>query len=576
MIRNSNSVVTSTPVLNHKRSRIKIGPVDHYSSSQHGRLTPNFIKPVFPGDTFTLNDFAGFCYADKSLKLPLQDIMFDQFFFFVPFRIIDRLNWEKVLGYRDKVLDQKTYSIPQISFGLNFDDALYHLTEADIAKFAPHLIFSYLGYNVPDAYDNYSVDGSAYPLMAYWTIWNEFFRDENLDDTIDIDTVLASISSADLTDFISQGDDGYDVLAVLEAAHLIPERVNKLSDILTRGMLSPQKSPDGQPVPIYLAGSAPVYWQATSPGWSGTTNNIVFGDYTSGGGVNGKVDKAFVVDANGSTQEMTNGQIELYADLQHAGAFDINQLRLAWSIQELYETKAKTGSRYISYIRGVWGVVVPDSVLDRPEYLGGSRVTLNNMPVLNTASDLGLFSGYSATIFNGSQFDKTFLEYGFVIGVHCERVFHTYPQGIDEDVWLKQVELDIYNPLFAGIGNMSQKKHLIFGSDHSVFNYQEAWPLERSQLPRASGIFGSLGGTIYQEYREKWLYADYYSEAPTYNSKWLKEPTENVARTMTGELIVNAPDPVIGFQYMFDFKFVYTLTRIIPVDSQPAKLFTRW
>lgn len=575
MIRNSNSVVTSTPVLNHKRSRIKVGPVDHFSSSQHGRLTPNFIKPVFPGDTFTLNDFAGFCYADKSQKLPLQDIIYDQFFFFVPFRIIDRNNWEKVLGYRDKVLDKKTYSIPQIDIFLDFSTFRDLEHDASIVdKLAPHLLFSYLGYNVPDSFENYFVNGSAYPLMAYWTIWNEFFRDENLDDTIDIDTILSNLSSFVLSD-LSGGSSDLDFFEAAERYHIIPERVNKLSDILTRGMLSPQKSPDGTAVPIYLAGLAPL---KAFPGTESSKlgNPLKVG---VGGGTAANVNIGFDGDGNltsgASVVDNITG-INLYADLQDAAGFDINQVRLAWSIQELYETKAKTGSRYISYIRGVWGVVVPDSVLDRPEYLGGSRVTLNNMPVLNTASDLGLFSGYSATLFNGSQFDKTFLEYGFVIGVHCERVFHTYPQGIDEDVWLKQVELDIYNPLFAGIGNMAQKKHLIFGSDHSVFNYQEAWPLERSQLARCSGIFGSLGGTIYQEYREKWLYADYYEVAPTYNSIWLKEPTENVARTMTGELIVNAPDPVVGFQYMFDFKFVYTLTRIIPVDSQPAKLFTRW
>ena len=576
MIRNSNSVVTSTPVLQHKRSRIKIGPVDHFSSSQHGRLTPNFIKPIFPGDTFTMNDFAGFMYADKSLKLPLQDIMYDQFFFFVPFRIIDRDNWEKVLGYRDKALDKKTYSIPQLDFNLNLQTMRNDFGDDDIVdRIAPHLLFSYLGYNVPDSFGDYKVEGSAYPLMAYWTIWNEFFRDENLDDTIDIDTVLASLYQSNLSGDVIDGGVYSDIMASLAEFHLIPERVNKLSDILTRGMISPQKSPDGQAVPIYLAGLAPLK-AYSGTGSSPLGNPLKVG---IGGGTASNVPLGFDGDGN-----LTSGAdvvdnitgINLYADLQDAAGFDINQVRLAWSIQELYETKAKTGSRYISYIRGVWGVVVPDSVLDRPEYLGGSRITLNNMPVLNTANNLGLFSGYSATLFNGSQFDKTFLEYGFVIGVHCERVFHTYPQGIDEDVWLKTVELDMYNPLFAGIGNMAQKKHLIYGSDHTVFNYQEAWPLERSQLSRASGIFGSLGGTEYQEYREKWLYADYYDEAPTFNSTWLKEPTENVARTMTGELIVNAPDPVIGFQYMFDFKFVYTLTRIIPVDSEPAKLFTRW
>lgn len=576
MSRESTSIVTSVPTNRKPRTRIHFGPVDHLSSSQHGRLTPNFIKMIYPGDTFNMNDFAGFAYADKSLKLPLNDIIYDQFFFFVPFRIIDRNNWEKVLGYKDSPLDTRVYGVPQVEYNCSLRSGNVGITSTrfnTMSKIMPHLLFGFLGYNQPeiavtgntssDFFDDMIYKGSAYPLMSYWTIWNEFFRDENLDTSIDLTTALYNINNAvyTLPYVVANASSDQDVIDHLDSLHLIPERANKLHDPITSGMITPQKSPDGQPVTLFLGGAAPV-----------KTASLL-------------ESSAQVLTSNTSTKQVrvqfVNSDSEtviepMYVDLQDATAVDINALRLAFSIQSLYEAKGRFGSRYIEYIRGIWSIEVPDSMLDRPEYLGGCRLSMNNMPVLNTASNLGLFSGYSATLFNGCQFDKTFLEYGFLIGVHCERIRHIYPQGRDSDIWDKSVELDFYNPKFAELGFMGYKKDIVYSGDQSIFNYNEAWMFERTQLSRASGIFGPLGGSIYEEYREKWLYADYYDQAPTFNSTWLKEPTENVARTMTGELIVNANDPVVGFQYMFDFKFDYNITRIIPVFSTPADLGGRW
>lgn len=592
MSRESMSIVTSVPTNRKPRTKIDFGIVDHLSSAQHGRLTPNYIKPIFPGDTFTMKDFAGFAYADKSLRLPLNDILYDQFFFFVPFRIIDRKNWEKVLGHRDSPYDNNIYSVPQFTYHItqrNAGQSPSDQTLLDgISKLAPHLLPSFLGYSPAKLntfvsgnatlFDDTVLNGSAYPLMAYWTIWNEFFRDENLDASIDAATALTNIGySSNSIDFLlaTNNKDPNTVMGLLENLHIIPERVNKLHDPLTSGMISPQKSPDGQPVPLFLGGAAPLagtFGFKTADGADLPSGlQALYGSSVSGAPV-GDVEVYTAGGVDGVKIDSSNA----YVDLSQATAVDINALRLAFAIQSLYEAKGRFGSRYIEYIRGIWGISVPDSMLDRPEYLGGVRLAMNNMPVLNQADNLGLFSGYSATLFNGCNFDKTFLEYGFIIGLHCERVRHMYPQGRDVDVWDKSVELDFYNPKFAELGFMGYKKDLIYSGDSSIFNYNEAWTYERAQLSRASGIFGPLGGTIYQEYREKWTYADYYDQVPTFNAGWLKEPTENVARTMTGELIINATDAVIGFQYMFDFKFHPVITRIIPVYSTPADLGGRW
>lgn len=574
MPNNSNTVVTTVPSSTKKRSRITVGPVDLMSSAQHGRLVPNFIKPIFPGDTFTMEDFAGFAYADKSEKLPLSDILYDQFFFFVPFRLIDRRNWEKVLGYRENPLDKKVYGIPQISLNLNFEDVLDSIADpSDINKAMISWLPQYFHNCCVNDYDDQIISGSAYPLMAYWLLWNEYFRSEQLDNAIDIDTALANLEDFDINGNVFDGNNLEDIMSNLEYYHLIPERVNKLPDILTRGMISPQRSPDGQPVTLSLAGMAPlVVDQLHEIGGNLVVSGSDAGSTTKTGSI--AIDNNNILRAYSSSlaQDVLVNSINLAADMSSISAVDINQLRLAFAIQSLYETKGKFGTRYISYLRGVWGIIVPDSALDRPEYLGGCRLAFNNMPVLDTANNLGLFAGYSATLFNGAQFDKTFLEYGFVIGLHCERVRHIYPQGCDLDVWDKKVELDIYNPKFAELGYMGQKKALVYNGDNSVFNYNEAWPLERSQLSRANGIFGTLGGDLFQEFRQKWMYADFYDEAPTFNSEWLKEPTENVARTMTGQLIPGANNSLWGHQYMFNFKFRYTLTRIIPVYSEPATL----
>lgn len=589
MSRESMSIVTSVPTNRKPRTKIDLGIIDHLSSSQHGRLTPNYIKPIFPGDTFTMKDFAGFAYADKSLRLPLNDILYDQFFFFVPFRIIDRKNWEKVLGHRDSPYDNNIYSVPQFSFKITTKAASDNYTdtrEEAFSKILPHLLPSFLGNNLANLatfdssgttkYDDNVISGSAYPLMAYWEIWNQFFRDENLDASIDATTALTALRNfASVLNYLKANNTDVGLaMTKLEELHIIPERVNKLHDPLTSGMITPQKSPDGQPVPLFLGGAAPLagsFGFKTADGQNLPSGlQALYGSAVSGSP--GKVEVYTVDGLDGVQIDASNA----YVDLSEATAVDINALRLAFAIQSLYEAKGRFGSRYIEYIRGIWGLTVPDSMLDRPEYLGGVRLAMNNMPVLNQADNLGLFSGYSATLFNGCNFDKTFLEYGFVIGLHCERVRHMYPQGIDLDVWDKQVELDFYNPKFAELGFMGYKKSLIYAGVETIFNYNEAWTYERAQLSRASGIFGSLGGSVYQEYREKWTYADYYDQVPTFNSGWLKEPTENVARTMTGELIVNATNSVYGFQYMFDFKFHPVITRIIPVYSTPADLGGRW
>lgn len=597
MSRNSNSIITNVPTNRKPRTRIDMGVIDILTSSQHGRLVPNFIAPVYPGDTWTNKDFAGFARADKSLRVPLQNVEFDQYFFFVPFRIIDK-NFEKVLGARDNPYDDNIYEMKQVKFDFSYSTE-YSDSIATVSGIFASFLPSYLGWSAKDLSSLNDEQGTAasdtytaYPLMAYWKIYNDFFRDENLHASIDLDTAITNISNASIFDTIMSAwendNQETEVVAALENLHLLPERVSRFHDLFSSGMITPQKSPDGQPVTLFLGGAAPlkVGDLYTLGGITGTNAGIKLdtADGLSGGSGLGITGTTKTVVSAGGVPTGTQAEItktNLYADLSEATAVDVNALRLAFAIQSLYETKGRFGSRYIEYIRGIWSVSVPDAMLERPEYLGGCHLTMNNMPIIDTASQLGTFSGYSATLFDGANFDKTFLEYGYIIGVHCERIRHIMSQGLDTSIWRKRVELDLYNPKFAELGFMGYPKELsvhIPGADTNseVFNYNEAWSLERALLSRVSGIFSPLNGSSYQEFREKWTYVDYYDEVPSFNANWLNEPTENVARTLTGSVIAGATNAISGHQYMFDFKFHFIVTRIIPVYSTPAELGGRW
>ena len=563
---NSNTIVTNTPTNKKPRSKIDFGWVKNHSSSMHGRLTPNFIMPVYPGDTFNMKDFRAFCRSDKSVVVPLDDIYFDQFFFFVPFRILDN-SFKKMLGDKDPY-DTTIYEAKQIKISLSCD------TSND-EVFLNYLPF-YLGYtwdSLDSAVYNSSSDPvvfdhvCAYPLMAYWCIWNNFFRDENLDASIDFSSILSSVE-----DFLV-GDD-LSTLSSLDNYYLAPMKVNKLHDALTSGLTSPQKSPDGNPVTLFLGASAPVYVEGPSDLTSSESiTNIDLGIAATA--ADGKKSKTFT--KGGSA--LAANQLKAYADLSEATAVDVNALRLAFSIQSLYEAKSRYGSRYIEYLRGIWSVVAPDIMLDRPEYLGGMRTTLNNIPVLGTATNLGEFSGYSATLMSGGTFEKTFLEYGYVIGLHVCRVKHEYPQGKDTNIWNLKTELDLYNPKLAEIGYQGYSKSLIFnnpilGTDDSIFNYNEAWMLERAKLNRASGVFSPMLSSAFASFRTYWCYADFYSTTPTFNADWLKEDVSNVKRTLSGSVIPQTAD--YSHQYIWDFRFHPVVTRIIPVYSVPAQLGGRW
>ena len=256
-----------------------------------------------------------------------------------------------------------------------------------------------------------------------------------------------------------------------------------------------------------------------------------------------------------------------YVDLTNATGTSINQLRLAFQIQKLYERDARGGTRYTEILQSHFGVTSPDSRLQRPEYLGGNRKPINVTQVVQqsatvTDSPQGNTSAYSLTIDNENAFTKSFVEHGFVIGLMCVRYDHTYQQGI-ERFWSRKNRFDFYWPVFANIGEQAVLNKEIYADgsakDSEVFGYQEAWADYRYKPSRASGYMRSTAPTSL----DVWHLGDKYTSLPHLSDSWIREDGKIVDRVIT----VSSD---ITHQFFADIFVRNTSVRPMPVYSVPG------
>lgn len=570
--RNKQTSVGSLPKVNKPRTLFEMPIKDVKTSLTHGVLTPFYVREVYPFDSFKV-DHSLFIRSDISSKVPLDDILLDTFYFFVPYRILDRENFAKVLGSRDDPLDNNTYTVPQITLAnVPSDDVSSQLgfTNTFLFQLPYRLQYAQAGeFQQED-------DISAYSIAAYYCIWNEFFRDENLDAKIPFED-LYNNGQFDIGNYY------WDSFEVPEDAYLFLNnygclglyQVNKFHDFFTSGMISPQK---GETVRIPLGEQAPVVYVPSSLGTiSANSAALNIAAYSQGNTF--KVGEDAEVRGVHNSSGLTG---DFIADLSDATSASINQLRIAFSIQALYEMRGRYGTRYIETL-SQWGANVPDDLVDRPVYLGGETLPLSNIPVLSQQSaSLGEMSGLGATLvgnFN-NKWTKSFLEYGLVIGLACTRVKHVYTQGRDTRIHDYVNDLDFYHWIFANIGYQGTKNKMIYndpdgGITEDTFNYQEAFGELRTEFDIATGIFSPMSGSAYSDIRELWTYADYYSKQPVFSKEWLKEDVSNVSRTLTGRLIPNASEDY-GAQFMCEFKINSKIARVMPAFSEPANLTLRW
>lgn len=568
MNRNSNSRFAQAPQVDIQRSTFDRSS-GHKTTFNAGKLVPIYVDEVLPGDTFEMSTSA--IIRGSTPIFPVMDnANLDIYYFFVPNRLVWD-HWKEFNGENTTSKWEQTieYSIPQIA-APSGNGKVVGWEKGTLADYMG--IPTLIGPGAPQNNAQWTVN--HLPFRAYCLIWNEWFRDQNLQDPVLIDTGDSQTNGTHLipeeNPIVNQNQ------AALTGANLLP--VNKYFDYFTGALPEPQKGPD---VLLPLGSTAPVITQNASNAITSnaamTFANSAFTEtgkvHNLGIQVTGTNQGKLAFNAGEGTTVLNSVSAipnNLAADLSNATAATINELRLAFQLQKLYERDARGGTRYIEIIKSHFGVTSPDARLQRPEYLGGERIPINIDQVIQTSGTMegttpqGNTGAYSLTGNQGSYFKHSFVEHGYVLGLACVRTEHTYQQGL-EKIWNRKNRFDFYWPALANIGEQAILNKEIYlqaiqETNEQAFGYQEAWAEYRYKPSRVSSAFRS---NITTGSLDAWHYADYYEALPVLSAEWIQETYKNVDRTL-------AVQSTVEDQYIADFWFKCTCTRPMPIYSIPG------
>lgn len=530
-----------------------------------GDLVPIYYDEVLPGDTAKVR-LNGLIRMSTPIYPIMDNCYMDTYFFFVPCRLLWN-HWENMFGENDtNYWAEKTeYSTPTCKIG-----GTNGMNNGSIGDY----------FGLPTEVKN-EIEVNALPARAYAMIYNEWFRDENVEAPLMLgykksdeggnNKNAAETRYANNPNMTTNNNE-----ALLYS--LKPAKAGKFHDYFTSCLPSPLKS---DPVEINLTGNAPIRIGSTKGeyqdfpgkvemvvGTTGISNAPGSMEYTQATGAPGEKKAMMFTGTEKTTGESGTGGW-MYADISEVSSISIADLRMSIALQHIFEADARNGTRYREFLSGTWGVTSPDSRLQIPEYIGGQRIAINVNQVVQTSQTdtktgqaLGNTAAYSLTTCSKQMVDYAATEYGYIIGLAVVRVEHSYQQGLATK-WTRKGRFTYYDPRLAALGEQPVYNKEIYAQgtaeDDEIFGYQEAWADYRYKPSYVTGEMRSN----HQTSLDAWHYADDYKALPRLSAEWIQEGQQNIDRTI-------AVTSNVSHQFLCDFYFTEDWFREMPIYSIPG------